>query len=180
MTHRTRHRFVPLLVGLLGASSAWAQTPPASPSPASPSVTVTNAWARATPPGAHIGAVYLTLTSPAGDKLLSVSSAASKGAAVHEMKMDGGVMRMRELPGGLDLPAGQSVTLQPGGNHIMLTNLNAPLKQGQTVPLHLTFQTSAPVDVQAQIGGVGAMMPPTASGSAPAGKMGAVPGKKMP
>lgn len=166
MTDSTSYTSVLLLAGLVGAGPAWAQTPPASPS-----VTVTNAWSRATPPGAHVGAVYLTLTSPASDKLLAVSSPASTGAAVHEMQMDGNIMRMRELPGGLDLPAGQAVTLGPGGNHIMLTGLNAPLKQGQTVRLHLTFQTSPPVDVQAQVAALGAMKPPTA---------GAMPGMRMP
>jgi periplasmic copper chaperone A len=158
MINRTRYICASLLAGLLGAGPGWAQTPPAPPS-----VIVTNAWSRATPPGAHVGAVYLTLTSPAGDKLLSVSSPAAKGAEVHEMRMDGNVMRMRELSDGLDLPAGRSVMLQPSGNHIMLTGLNAPLKRGQTVRLHLTFRTSAPVDVQAQVAGIGAMTPPHAS-----------------
>ena len=75
--------------------------------------------------------------------------------------MDGAVMRMRGLPGGLALPPGQAVTLKPGGFHIMLEGLNAPLKRGETIPLHLTFAKSAPVDVVATVAGIGASGPET-------------------
>ena len=140
------------LFTVLLAASANAQTP-------APQVQVTNAWSRATPGGASTGAIYLTLSSPAGDTLTGASSAAAKTAAVHEMAMDGSVMRMRQLPA-LTLPPGQPVTLQPGGSHIMLEGLKAPLKQGQTIPLHLTFAKSAPVDVTASVAGIGASAPP--------------------
>ena len=125
----------------------------------SPSVQVSNAWSRATPGGASTGAVYLTLDSPAGDTLTGATSPVAKTASVHEMSMDGNVMKMRALPAGLPLPPGQHVMLQPGGYHIMLEGLNAPLKQGQTLPLHLTFAKSAPVDVVATVAGVGASGP---------------------
>ena len=85
--------------------------------------------------------------------------------------MDGNVMRMRPVSGGLSLPAGQLVILQPGGYHNMLEGLKAPLKQGQTVPLHLTFATSAPVDVTASVAGIGANGPGSAAGGS---------GMKMP
>lgn len=137
-----------ILAMLLAAAPAWAQAP-----------TVTAAWSRATPGGSQVGAVYLTLSSPGGDTLTGVSTQAAAKAEVHEMSMDGGVMRMRELPAGLALPPGQAVTLQPGGYHIMLMGLVQPLKQGQSVPLHLTFAKSAPVDVVAQVEGIGASGP---------------------
>jgi copper(I)-binding protein len=140
-----------LLVALTATSLAHAQT-------AAPQVQVSNAWSRATPGGASTGAAYLTLASPAGDTLTGVSSPVSKTASVHEMAMDGPVMRMRQVPG-LPLPPGQPVTLQPGGYHIMLEGLKAPLKQGQTLPLHLTFAKSPPVDVTATVAGIGASAP---------------------
>ena len=132
-------------------ASATAQTP-------APQVQVSNAWSRATPGGASTAAIYLTLASPAGDTLTGASSPVATTAMVHEMAMDGPVMRMRPLPA-LTLPPGQPVTLQPGGSHIMLEGLRAPLKQGQTVPLHLTFAKSAPVDVSASVAGIGASAP---------------------
>lgn len=130
----------------------------------SPAVQVSNAWSRATPGGASTAAVYATLNSPAGDTLTGASSPVAKTASVHEMSMDGNVMRMRPVTGGLALPPGQAVTLQPGGYHIMLEGLKVPLKQGQTVPLHLTFSKSAPVDVTATVAAIGASGP--ASGTA--------------
>lgn len=142
---------VVLVAALAAAPLAHAQTP-------APQVQATNAWSRATPGGASTGAVYVTLASPAGDTLTGVSSSVATTASVHEMAMDGNVMRMRPMPG-LPLPPGKPVTLQPGGYHIMLEGLKAPLKQGQTLPLHLTFAKSAPVDVTATIAGIGASAP---------------------
>lgn len=135
---------------VLGASAAWGQS----------AVVVTNAWSRATPPGAQTGAAYFTLTSPAGDKLVGVSTQVAKTAQVHEMTMDGTIMRMREVTGGLDLPPGKPVALQPGGYHVMLMGLAAPLKRGQTLRLHLTFEHAAPVDVEAPIAAIGATSSP--------------------
>ena len=152
-----------LAAGLLAAPSAHAQATPA------PQVAAEGAWARATPAGAKVGAVYATLTSPAADTLLGVSTPASRVAEVHEMTMDGGVMRMRELAGGLPLPAGQPVTLRPGGLHIMLVDLAAPLKAGDTVQLRLSFAHSAPVEVTARVAAIGAAGPP--GSAAPAMKM---------
>ena len=136
---------------LLASLAAHAQTPP---------VAVTNAWSRATPPGASTGSAYLTLTSPADDTLVAVSSPAAKTTQVHQMTMENNVMRMREVTAGLPLPAGQAVTLQPSGYHIMLLGLTAPLKQGQTLSLHLTFAKAPPADVVAPVGALGATRPP--------------------
>lgn len=125
-------------------------------------VVVENPWSRATPPGATTGAVYLTLVSKDGDRLIGAASPAASGASVHEMTMDGTIMRMREVDGGLALPPGHAVTLQPGGFHIMLTGLKAPLKQGDTVSLHLSFANAPALDVTAPIAGIGASAAPGA------------------
>lgn len=134
------------------------------------SVTAQDAWARATPPHAAVGAVYMTLTSAGGDKLTGITSPAATTAAVHEMQMDGNIMRMRPVEGGLELPAGKPVELGPGGYHVMLEGLKQPLKQGQSVPLHLTFQHAQPLDVVAEVRPIGATAP--ASSSMPGMNMG--------
>ena len=103
------------------------------------------------------GGVYVTLTSPDGDRLVGVSSPASAKADLHSMQTDGTIMRMREISGGLVLPPGKPVTLSPAGNHIMLDGLKAPLKQGSMVPVRLlTFAKAPPVDIQAQVQSIGA------------------------
>lgn len=133
------------------------------PSPAlhaqAPAVAAQNVWARATALHASTGAIYMTLTSPSGDRLTGVSSPAAAKAEVHETRMDGNVMRMRPVEGGLDLPAGKPVALAPGGYHVMLQDLKQPLTRGQTVPLHLTFEHAAPLDVVAEVQPIGASGP---------------------
>lgn len=103
-------------------------------------VEVTGAWARATVPGQMATGAFMTLTAKDGAKLVAVSSPAAGVAEVHEMKMDGGVMKMRAVPGGLDLPAGTPVTLKPGGYHVMLMDLKAALPKNSNVALTLVFK----------------------------------------
>ena len=100
---------------------------------------VSNAWARATPAKAENGVAFLTIRTSTPDRLVSVSSPVAKKAELHSMEMVGMVMKMRPLAG-LDIPAGQSVTLKPGGEHIMLMGLNGPLREGQSFPLTLNFE----------------------------------------
>lgn len=152
------------LLRLLAVSLVVAVTAAHAEAPNGPPVAVNGAWARATPPHAANGAAYLTLTSPAADALVGVSSPVAGKAELHRMTMDGNVMHMRPVEGGLDLPAGKPVTLAPGGLHIMLMGLKAPLQQGQAVPLHLTFRNAPPADVAASIEPMGARMAPGGSG----------------
>ena len=112
------------------ASAALAQTS---------QLEVSDAWARATPGKAETGVAYLTIRSPTSDRLVSASSPVAKKAELHTMEMAGMVMKMRPLAG-LDIPAGQPVTLKPGGEHIMLLGLNRPLREGQSFPLTLNFE----------------------------------------
>ena len=127
-------------------------------------VEIKDAWARATPGGAENGAAYLTLVSPAGDRLTGVASSAAAQAQLHEMTNDIGVMQMREVPA-IDLPPGKPVTLKPGGLHIMMMGLKHPLQPGQSVPLTLRFEKSGTREVSAAVGKVGAMGPDTQSGT---------------
>lgn len=142
-----------------------------------PTVTASNVWARATPPSASTAAVYLTLTSPADDRLTSATTPVAGVAQVHEMKMDGNVMRMRAVESGLELPAGKPVTLQPGGYHLMLEHLTGPLKPGQSVPVHLTFAHAPPIDVTAQVQPIGSAGPGAPAHAGHAGMPGMTMGK---
>jgi len=107
---------------------------------ASAQVDVQNAWARATVKGQSATGAFMTLTAKDGAKLVGASSPAAGVAQVHEMKMEGGVMKMAEVKGGLDLPAGKALELKPGGYHVMLMDLKQTLDKDSTVPLTLVIK----------------------------------------
>ena len=142
-------KFLTVAASLVIASTALAQTN---------QLEVANAWARATPGKAENGAAYLTIQSPTPDRLVAVSSPVAKKAELHTMSMEGMVMKMRPLAG-LDIPAGQPVTLKPGGQHIMLEGLDAPLREGQSFPLTLTFEKAGTRTVTGAIEKPGAAGP---------------------
>ena len=102
-------------------------------------VTVKDAWVRATVPQQKSTAAFMQLTSATDGRLVSVSTPLTPVAEVHEMAMQDNVMRMRRMPG-LELPAGKSVDLTPGGYHVMLLDLQQQVKAGETVPLTLVFE----------------------------------------
>lgn len=102
-------------------------------------VTASNAWARATAPGQQVAGAYLEISSSENAALVSAKSPAAKNVEIHVMRMEAGMMSMRQIDR-LELPAGKVVTLAPGGYHLMLTGLKQPLKQGDIVPLRLTIQ----------------------------------------
>ena len=95
-------------------------------------------------------------TGATADRLLSASSPAAEAVQVHEMKMEGNVMRMREIAGGLEIPPGATVTLAPGGLHIMMMGLKAPFKQGDKVPVTLVFEKAGKIDVELAVVAMGA------------------------
>jgi len=127
-------------------------------------IKVTDAWARAMPGGAQTAAAYVTITSTSADRLTGVSTPAAQKAELHTMTMDNGVMKMRQVDG-IDLPAGKTVALKPGGYHIMLMGLAQPLKEGQTFPLTLTFQKAGTQQVTVAVQKIGAMGPGAMTGS---------------
>ena len=119
------------------------------------------AWTRATPGGANVGGGYLTIDNKGAtaDKLIGGSSAVAGRVEVHEMAMNNGVMTMRLLKDGLPIPAGQSVKLAPGGYHIMLMELKAPLKKGDKIPVTLKFEKAGDVKVTLDVQDIGATSP---------------------
>ena len=149
---------------------AHAQTPAAAASVSvSVSVSVEGAWARASVPGQKATGAFMRLTAPEAMRLVRAQSPAAGVTEVHEMKMDGDIMKMRAVPA-LELPAGQAVDLKPGGYHVMLMDLKAPLAKGTSVPVTLTFQDAKGVESEQQLQlPVAAQAPGSAHGAMGAG-----------
>ncbi len=110
-----------------------------------PAVKVEGAWARATVQGQKGTGAFMNITAKEGTRLIGVSSPAAGVAEVHEMKMENDIMKMRAVPS-LDLPAGQTVQLKPGGYHVMLMDLKAPLAKDSTIPVTLRFKDAKGVE----------------------------------
>ena len=104
-------------------------------------------FARETLPNQPVAGGFMTITNAGetDDRLIAVTSPAAGRTEIHEMKMDGDVMRMREIAGGLVIPAGETVTLEPGGYHLMFMDLEGPFVAGETTEVTLTFETAGDV-----------------------------------
>jgi copper(I)-binding protein len=122
---------------------------------------ISQAWSRQTPSGAKVAGAYLTIENKGktADTLVSGSGDVAGRIEIHEMAMDGGVMKMRPLDKGLVIDPGKTVKLAPGGNHLMLLDLKSQLKQGDKVPVSLQFEKAGKVNVSLDVQGVGAQAP---------------------
>ena len=119
-------------------------------------IAIGHPYARATAAGQTTGGGFLKLANGgADDKLLSAAAAVSASVELHEMKMEGDVMRMRHVDG-IVLPAGKSVELRPGGFHIMFVGLKEPLKAGDKFPMKLKFEKAGEVEVTVNVEAPGA------------------------
>jgi copper(I)-binding protein len=118
-------------------------------------------WTRATPPTAESGGGYLVLknTGATPDRLIAVKSPAADKVEIHEMKMDGNIMRMREVEKGIEIPPGATVELKPGGFHVMFMGLRAPFAKDAKVPLTLVFEKAGSIDVDLMVQAMGAQPP---------------------
>jgi copper(I)-binding protein len=116
-------------------------------------IKIENGWSRATPPGAKIAAGYLTIrnASKTPDKLVAAASPAAEKVETHVTVKEGDIFRMREVKG-YDIPAGGALELKPGGSHLMLVNVRAPLKEGDKVPLTLRFEHAGEVKTELTVG----------------------------
>lgn len=132
----------------LVAAAAVAVTAPAQAQAAAPAgqsqqlPRVEGAWVRSAVAGQHGTGAFMKITAPRPMQLVGVSTPVASVAEVHEMKMDGDVMKMRAVPA-LDLPAGRTVELKSGGYHLMLMELKQSLKAGSTVPITLLLRDAA-------------------------------------
>jgi copper(I)-binding protein len=144
-------RMMLIVISAAAASvPAWAQ------------VEVKSAWVRGTVAAQKTTGAYMEISSVQGASLVGVESAVAGAVEVHEMRMDKNVMRMRAVPR-LDLPAGKTVELKPGGYHVMLIDLKKPLNKGDSVPLRLKIEnkdkTVSTVEVKAAVRDAAAMAP---------------------
>jgi len=176
--------FFPVVQECDGAVAEWTQVPAAGEDPHSlktpapgvkvvaaagmaPAVqkvgalTIEQPWSRATPGGAKVGGGYLRVTNAgtAPDRLTGGSLSLASKVEVHEMRLDGDVMRMKPVDGGLEIKPGATVELKPGGLHLMFMDLKEPLKEGQTVKGTLTFEKAGPVAVEYTVRGMGGAAP---------------------
>jgi copper(I)-binding protein len=142
---------------------------------------ITQAWARATPKGAKIGGGYITIENmgTAPDRLIGGSADIAGSVQVHEMSMDGGVMKMRPLDKGLAIEPGKTVKLAPGGYHLMMMDLKSPLKKGDKLPITLEFEKAGKVQVSLDVEGVGAQGPTASPSGSNKGMKDMSPGMKM-
>ncbi|MBL3557414.1 MULTISPECIES: copper chaperone PCu(A)C [Marinobacter] len=116
-------------------------------------ITIDHPWSRPTPPGVPMGVGYMAITND-GDNDITLTSATTPRAqnvSIHESTMKDGTMSMRPLKDGLTIPAGETVELKPHGYHLMLEKLKGPLKEGESIPLTLTFEGAADMNVELNV-----------------------------
>lgn len=123
-------------------------------------------WSRATPRGAQIAAGYLKVTNSGkeADRLTGGSFPNAARVEIHEMKMEGGVMTMRPIAGGVEIKPGETIEFKPGGHHLMFMGLKQGLKDGDNVQGTLTFEKAGTIAVEYRVAPIGARAAPTASG----------------
>lgn len=138
----------PLLAAALLALASAAQARPSA------TLRIQDGWTRTAPPGAPV-AGYLAITNrgPAGDQLLAASSPLARTVGLHQSTMRGAVVSMHAVPGGLAIPAGATVKLEPGGYHLMLTGLKRALRPGDRVALSLRFRRAGAVRTSLRVRG---------------------------
>ena len=155
-------RFVSALL-LLAAGSVpmHAQDAPAT-LPSKGPLTVSQAWARATPPGAPVAGGYFTVTNTGAqpDRLVAAASPRAATVEVHAMRVDGGRMEMRPLKQGLTIAPGESVTLAPGGLHLMFMQIGERFEAGDSVPLTLEFEHAGIVELELPVAPIGTQEAP--------------------
>lgn len=122
---------------------------------------ITNLWTRATPGGAKVAGGYITIENKgaSADRLVSATSPSADRVELHEMSVVDGVMSMRPLAKGLAVEPGKTVTLAPGGLHLMFMDIKAPLKEGENLAVTLQFEKAGAVETKLHVRGIGAQTP---------------------
>lgn len=146
-----KYRYLAAALFALSVSAAGATDYKAGP------LEIGQPWTRVTPKNAPVAGGYLKITNTGTtpDRLVGGSAEVAKRFEIHEMKMDGGVMKMRELKDGLEIAPGATVELKPGSYHIMMMNLSRPLAKGDRIKGSLTFEKAGKVDVEFAVEALG-------------------------
>lgn len=142
----------------LATGLALLATPAAADDAKIGDIVITKPWTRVTPPGAKVagGFMKITNTGKTADRLVGGSIAIANKLEVHEMTMDGGMMKMREVAGGLEIKPGDSVELKPGSYHVMFIDLMSPPAEGKPVKGTLQFEKAGKVDISYDVAPMGA------------------------
>ena len=121
------------------------------------SIEIKHPWARATPKGATVAGGYMRIinTGTAPDRLVGGSTVAAGKFEIHESAMDGGVMKMRPLPNGVEIKPGETVEFKPGSNHLMFVGLKAPIEKGKRVKGTLQFEKAGTVEIEYAVEAIG-------------------------
>ncbi len=148
----------PLAALALAATLLLPALPAAAHDFATGDLAIGHPWTRATPPTAKVGGGYLTIENKGdeADRLIGVTVAFAGRAEMHTMSMEGEVMKMRPLPEGIEIPAQSTVTLAPGGLHIMFMELGGPIVEGNPLPGTLIFEKAGEVQVEFAVEPLGA------------------------
>lgn len=142
---------IPALLLMLVASNAFAHEYKLGP------LVINHPWSRATPKGATVAGGYLKITNTGTtpDRFVAGSSEAGKRFEIHEMSMNGGVMKMRELKDGVEIAPGATVEFKPGSYHVMFVDIAKPFAKGDKVKASLTFEKAGKLDVEFWVGDIG-------------------------
>lgn len=153
-SHFLRGLLAAVVLGAAGVTSA----PALAADYTAGTVKISSPWTRATPPAAKVAGGFMTLTNTGAvpDRLIGGSSPIAGRIEVHEMTLDGGIMKMRELDKGLEIKPGQKVELKPGSYHVMFMELKEPTKEGQTIKGTLVFEKAGKVDIEYKVEALGA------------------------
>lgn len=137
-----------IVLGLAVAAACGAPAPEDASAQHAAGIEIQNAWAAPTPGGVDVSAGYLTIVNAtaADDRLIGASSPRAERVELHEMSMEGGVMRMRAAEA-LTIPAGGESALAPGGRHLMFFGVSEPFTEGERIPVRLRFARAGEVDV---------------------------------
>jgi copper(I)-binding protein len=156
----TRRFIVPAIIALGLTAAAVLTSARGGAETVSGDLAVVSAWARATPPGAKVGAAYVTVENRGSepDRLVEARSPVAEAVHLHQTVEENGVAAMRPLEAP-EIPGGGTLDMAPGGIHLMLMGLSAPLKQGETVPLTLVFERGGEIAIEAEIAPIGAAAP---------------------
>jgi copper(I)-binding protein len=146
-----------VLSSLLAAAFILAIGPASAHEYKAGSIEIKHPWARATPKGSEVAGGYITLinTGSEPDRLIGGSNAFAGKFEIHEMSMDGGVMKMRMLPKGLEIKPGQTVEFKPGSYHLMFVGLKQPFEKGKRVKGTLQFEKAGTVEVEYAVEAIG-------------------------
>ncbi|WP_417565827.1 copper chaperone PCu(A)C [Marinobacter sp.] len=147
------NRLTALTTGLLIACSALITTPVLAHDYSQGDVKIDHPWSRPTPPGTPMGVGYLSISNTGGSDivLVSVRTPRAERVSIHRSSMQDGVMRMTPVKGGLAIPAGATVELEPHSYHLMLEKLKSPLQEGEAIPVTLSFKGAEDMDVELNV-----------------------------